>query len=84
VSGNHLTESGFRKCTSYKASLNKGLNPTQTKHLPDIIPAARPHARLSVGINPYWLSGFTAGEGSFMVVISKCPTSSTGLLVKAY
>lgn len=74
----HLSMDGFIKCISFKASLNKGLNKTLKTLFPKIIPESRPILKNTDDLNPNWLSGFTAGDGSFMVIISKHPTFLTG------
>jgi len=33
---------------------------------PNIIPVTRPNHSLPATLNPYWVSGFTAGDGSFI------------------
>lgn len=68
----HLALDGLQKCLSLKASLNKGFNPTFKTLFPNIIPNPRALGPFAQAIiNPYWLSGFTAGDGSFFIVISK-------------
>jgi hypothetical protein len=50
---------------------------------PSIIPVVRQSIILPTTINANWLSGFVAGDGSFMVNIRKCATSRTGYQVQA-
>lgn len=57
-----------------KASLNKGLSPELEKAFPNIIPVARPIVQLPVNLDINRLIGFTDGEGSFCVNITKGKT----------
>lgn len=79
----HLTIDDFLKCLSFKASLNKGLNKTLKVLFPNIIPAPIPVVLQPDTINPNWLSGFTAGDGSFMISIHKNLSCKTGYQVQA-
>lgn len=80
----HTTLKGFRKCLTFKAFLNKGLNDSLKTLLPNnFIPYPRPIVTLPTTINPDWLSGFTAGDGSFMIIISKNRTCLTGYQISA-
>lgn len=79
----HLSDAGFLQCISYKASLNKGQNETLKTQYPNIIPASRPLVEQPEIINSYWLSGFTAGNGSFMIIIRKDSTCITGYQIQA-
>lgn len=79
----HFTNDGFVQCLSFKASLNKGQNDTLKTLYPAIIPISRPIVQLPDTINTYWLSGFTAGVGSFMIIIRKHSTCITGYQVQA-
>ena len=80
----HLTEDGLQKIIAIKASMNWGLSEELKKAFPNVVPVVRPliknHPRSS-GPDPYWLSGFTSAEGSFMIAIKKSPTHSLGYLV---
>lgn len=78
----HLIEKGFLQCVAIKASLNKGQNRTQQIAFPGIKPISRPTVSQPNVINPHWLSGFTAGDGSFLVTIKKSATHITGYQVQ--
>jgi hypothetical protein len=67
----HLTLDGFRKVLSIKASLNLGLSPKLKVIFPEIKAVNRP---LVVGKeipSPFWIAGFTSGDGSFYLTIRK-------------
>lgn len=53
---------------------------------PDIIPATRPSRTdeelKNSKIDPYWMAGFTAGEGCFSIRITKSLTAKTGYQVQ--
>lgn len=88
----HLTISGLHKIISLKASINNGLSLNLKNAFPDIIPAIKPKRSNSdtayyVGerksnIDPFWIAGFTAGEGCFSVRITKSLTMKTGFQVQ--
>lgn len=79
----HFTEDGFLQCLALKAGLNKGLNDKQKNMYPSIVPVIRPETIQPDRINPYWQSGFTAGDGSFMIIIRKQSTTKIGYQVYA-
>ncbi len=75
----HLTMEGYRKLSLLKASVNKGLSETLKVAFPGTIPALR---SLSVSTDiphPYWMAGFTSGDGCFVVTENK---TSSGIYVK--
>jgi len=77
--GSHLTMEGLKKLISIKASMNKGLNAQLKEAFPDVIPIVRPLIQdLSIP-DPQWVTGFTSGEGCFMVRLKKSSTSPRGL-----
>lgn len=68
----HLTDSGFKKCLSLKANLNKGLSDKWYRLFPNLIPVPRPiPSTTKQVVNPDWQSGFIAGDGSLIIKISK-------------
>jgi hypothetical protein len=79
----HFTTEGFLHCLSLKAHLNKGLNSKLKSLFPNLLPLIKPQRILPNIIDNHWLSGFTAGDGSFMVIIKKNPTCKTGYQVQA-
>lgn len=67
--GEHNSLSGLLKIFSLRAILNKGLSEVIKTEYPYIIPATHPEFKLSLNLNPYWLSGFIAAEGSFFISV---------------
>ena len=69
--GTHLTCEGLEKVLAFKASLNKGLTPVLKAAFPNVIPVMRPSGLEQKISNPYWLAGFTSGEGCFDISVVK-------------
>jgi len=82
----HLTFSGLQKIISLKASINLGLPTILKIAFPDITPAIRPKRTeeelLNSKLDPYWMVGFTAGEGCFSIKIAKSSTLKIGFQVQ--
>lgn len=87
----HLTITGLHKIISLKASMNLGLPKPLKTAFPaaaaaDITPAIRPKRfdedLLNSNIDPYWMVGFTEGEGCFSIKITKSSTTKTGWQVQ--
>lgn len=70
----HLTIEGLQKIITIKYSLNKGLSHELKEAFPDIVSIQRPLVELPENLNPYWLAGFTTGEGCFFVSVFKSLT----------
>ena len=65
----HLTLKGIEKISKFKSALNKGL----PEHLKKIFPGTMERPKFVVStepLSPYWVSGFSEGDGSFFVSIS--------------
>ena len=77
----HLTDEGFRKLLTIKASMNKGVTGTFKENYPDIVAVERPKV-IPATIDGNWLAGFTSGDGSFMATVYKSPTSKLGKSVQ--
>ena len=71
ISKQHLTETGLRKIVARKASMNNGLSLALTSVFDDVTPVNRPLVLNKIIKDPYWLAGFTAAEGCFMINITK-------------
>jgi hypothetical protein len=65
----HLTKEGFGKILSYYASINKGVSKKVFTFYPKILPADKPKIGLPENLHPQWVSGFTAGDGSFSIYV---------------
>lgn len=71
----HLTDEGITKIVSIKSSLNWGLSENLVSAFPAIVPYEKAGITPNISsIFPYWLAGFTSGEGSFIVTIFKSKT----------
>lgn len=71
----HLTNEGIIKIVSIKSSLNRGLSENLVSTFPTVLPIERTGITPDIAcIFPYWLAGFTSGEGSFVVTIFKYKT----------
>lgn len=66
-----------------KVSINKGLSDDLNAAFPDITPVPRPKVEeiITQDIHPWWVAGFTEGEGCFNVVVTKSPHTKSGFLV---
>lgn len=69
----HLTEEGLAKIVSIKASMNRGLSEELKVAFPNTLPVPRPVVENQEIKDPYWLAGFTSGEGSFMINMIHSP-----------
>ena len=65
----HLTIEGFSTILTYYAAINNGLSPKVTKYYPNIKVMEKPNIKLPLILNPYWVSGFVAGDGGFTINI---------------
>jgi hypothetical protein len=63
-----------------KASLNKGLSVELKTAFPNTIPANRPVVDQVIR-DPYWIAGFTSGEGCFFVNFIRSSTYRLGFQV---
>ena len=64
----HLTLEGLQKIVSIKASVNWGLTNELKVAFPNTIPALKSLAVNTEIPHPYWMAGFTSGEGCFSVI----------------
>jgi len=76
----HLTEEGILKLVSLKSSLNWGLSDNLKKAFSNVVPINRPEYFFKGITDPFWVAGFTSGDGSFHVITSN-PDVDSGLKV---
>lgn len=81
--GEHFTIEGLHKLVEIKASINRGLSDDLMADFPNIKPADRPIVINKKIQHPYWLGGFTDGEGCFLVGIEKTK-SELGFRVRLF
>nr|QCW06949.1 hypothetical protein [Drechslerella brochopaga] len=65
----HLTLDGLKKILSFKCSLNLGLSEELKNKFPGIEPVKRPLVIDNNIPSPFWMAGFTTGDGSFYLTI---------------
>jgi len=77
----HLTMEGLTKIVGIRATLNKGLSEELKTLFPNVIPVHLPEVNQTTIEDPNWFTGFTSGEGSFLISIFKSKTL-TGFAVR--
>lgn len=77
----HLTTEGLYKIVSIKASINKGISDELKAFFPQCVPVIRPTMDIENIPSPFWIAGFTSGDGSFKVIIKKSLTIKVGFQV---
>lgn len=82
----HLTLDGLKKILSYKASLNLGLSEELKDKFSDIEAVKRPLIIDKDIPSPWWVAGFTTGDGSFYLTIraqklNKIPRTDIGFSI---
>ena len=71
----HLTEKGLLNLISLKSSLNWGLSESLKDAFPNVACVSRPEFKFKGIPDPFWVAGFTSGDGSFHLNIKKSDTS---------
>jgi len=71
----HLTEEGLLKIVTLKSSLNWGISDKLIKAFPFVIPVNRLEYKFKGIPDPFWIAGFTSGDGSFQIRLSKLNTN---------
>lgn len=66
----HLNLKGFLTILSYYASINRGISDKVKVHFPNIKPYEKPVFCLPDKLDPYWVSGFVAGDGGFSLYVN--------------
>ncbi len=79
--GEHLTERGLLEIIGLKSSLNLGLPDNLKNEFPELLLKGRPNYVFKGIPDPFWLSGFTSGDGSFHIVVKKS-NSKAGVLAR--
>ena len=72
--GEHLTEKGLLKILGLKSSLNWGLSDKLIKNFKNVTSVNRPEYKFNGISDPFWIAGFTSGDGSFYLKIRKAET----------
>ena len=78
----HLTDEGFHKILSIKASINRGLSESLNTDFPNVTPEIRPLINYEQIKEPFWLAGFTSGEGYFLVHSQSSSGSKLGKTIR--
>ncbi len=71
----HLTLEGFYKIINIKAAMNLGLSESFKSEFKDFIPVERPLIKNEIIPDPYWITGFVDGEGTFDIKIYSSKTN---------
>ena len=79
--GEHLSKRGLLEIIGIKSSLNLGLPDNLKNEFPELLLKDRPNYVFKDISDPFWLSGFTSGDGSFHIVVKKS-NSKAGVLVQ--
>lgn len=66
--GNHLTEIGLLEIIGLKSNLNLGLPVKVKEAFPNVPEVKKLECKFKGIPNPFWISGFTSGEGSFHIL----------------
>ncbi len=67
----HLTEKGLLSLIGLKSSLNWGLSDSLKEAFPNVTFVDRPEYKFNGIPDPYWVAGFTSGDGSFHLNLKK-------------
>lgn len=78
----HLTKEGLLKLVAIKASLNLGLPSNLKEAFPKVVQLNRPEYTFKGIAHPEWIAGFTSGDGSFNIKVSKFTTNKVGSRVQ--
>jgi len=65
----HLTERGLLEIIGLKSNLNLGLSAKLKEAFPSVIEVNRVEYKFYGIPDPFWVSGFISGEGSFQIVL---------------
>lgn len=80
--GDHLNPEGLQDIINIKSSLNLGLSDELKVAFPNSTPVERDLNLVQIEVpDPYWLSGFSTGEGCFSVHTRKSSASKLGFSI---
>lgn len=65
----YKNKEGFLNILSCYASINRGVSKKVLMHYPDIVRCDKPLINLPDQLNPWWVSGFIAGDGGFSIYL---------------
>jgi len=65
----HLTKKGLLEIIGLKSNLNLGLSAKLKEAFPNLIEVSRVEYKFNDIPDPFWVSGFVSGEGSFQIVL---------------
>ena len=71
----HLTEKGLLNLIGLKSSLNWGLSLSLKEAFPHVNFVSRPEYKFKGISDPFWVAGFTSGDGSFQIRLRKLKTN---------
>ena len=74
--GEHLTDAGIKEIVNIRATINTGLSSVLKAGFPEATPVSRPLVEKQLIQHEAWFSGFTSGEGSFLIRVGKSLTKS--------
>ena len=80
--GEHLTKDGISKIIGLKTNLNWGLPANLIGVFPEMVPIPKPDYIFKGIPDPFWISGFISGDGSFNLKIGNSATTSIGVRVR--
>lgn len=76
-----LRPKNLTEVVNLKAALNKGLSAALKLAFPETVPFNRPEISFKGIPDPFWVCGFTEGEGCFSVSLSENSSYKTGIAV---
>lgn len=77
-----LKPSDLQEVINLKAGLNNGLSPALKLAFPDTVEPTRQEIPFKGIPSPFWICGFTEGEGSFYIYLAKNSRLKTGVDVR--
>ena len=80
----HLTKEGLLNIVGLKSSLNLGITSKLKEEFPNWkdVEISRPEYNFKGIPNPQWIAGFSSGDSSFNIKISKSETNKLGIRVQ--